>query len=53
MGKFSRIFRVGLKFNHMYPYKRESEGDFITQKRRGHVTTKAERVVMPPQDKEC
>lgn len=53
MGTFSWIIRVGPKCHHMHPYKRESEGDFITQERRGHVTRKAETVVMPPQNEAC
>lgn len=52
MEKLSWIIRVGQKCNHMYPCKRESEGDFIIQKRRGSVTVKTDPVVMRPRGKE-
>lgn len=35
MGRSSLITQVNPKCNHMYPYKRESEGD-LTQKGKRH-----------------
>ena len=35
-----RLPWVGLKYNQVYPYKKEPEGNFMTQKRRGNVTWK-------------
>lgn len=42
MGKLYWIIRVGNKCNHVYPCKREAEGDFTTRGREGNVTTEAD-----------
>lgn len=60
MGRLAWVTQVGPKCNHLYPYKWEAEGVFITQKRRQE--DEAERGlkmlalkvgVMSPRDKEC
>lgn len=56
------IIQVGPKCNQMYPYKRETQCDFITPRRVDHMKTERERDLnmlalktgwMKPQVKEC
>ena len=53
MERLSRIIRVGIECNHMYPYKREVEGNLADKKQEGNVAIEAEIGVTQPQTMEA
>lgn len=48
MERLSWLFYMGSKCNHIYPYKREAEGDLTHRKGGGNVTMMEELGVMQP-----
>lgn len=53
MERLSWIIGVGLKYNHMYPYKRETEGNLTQTEKEKALGPQRQKRVMQPPAKEC